>query len=387
MYGKGVLLEEINKIVSEKINNYIKDNKIKIIGEPKPESNDIENINVNNLDSIEFNFKVGHLSDFKIKPFKKSQKFKLYSIKVEKKVLNETIANLRNQYADVNNLKVVTEKSSVYGDIEVNGENKKGLLNFENLDKKESKKIIGGKIDEIIVINLKKLAKNNTEIISQIIGDTVEINSFPDTVKLKIENIIERSTAKLNTSFFDKIFGAGKIKTKKEFENEIHKSLEFNYLKEAEFYLNREIEKQILSDIKIKIPEDYVRSWIKSNNEEENSKKLLNEDFDKYCDQIRWSYIVDTIIEENKIEVENTEIEEMAKNQIQQQLMSSGMQNMSKDIDKFVDNYLKHNNGENYLKIFNELKSNKVFNHVKESVSITKKSITFDKFKLLAQKI
>ena len=387
MYGKGVLLEEINKIVSEKINNYIKDNKIKIIGEPKPESNDIENINVNNLDSIEFNFKVGHLSDFKIKPFKKSQKFKLYNIKVEKKVLNETIANLRNQYADVNNLKVVTEKSSVYGDIEVNGVNKKGLLNFENLDKKESKKIIGGKIDEVIVINLKKLAKNNTEIISQIIGDTVEINSFPDTVKLKIENIIERSTAKLNTSFFDKIFGAGKIKTKKEFENEIHKSLEFNYLKEAEFYLNREIEKQILSDIKIKIPEDYVRSWIKSNNEEENSKKLLNEDFDKYCDQIRWSYIVDTIIEENKIEVENTEIEEMAKNQIQQQLMSSGMQNMSKDIDKFVDNYLKHNNGENYLKIFNELKSNKVFNHVKESVSITKKSITFDKFKLLAQKI
>ncbi len=387
MYGKGVLLEEINKIVSEKINNYIKDNKIKIIGEPKPESNDIENIDVNNLDSIEFNFKVGHLSDFKIKPFKKSQKFELYNIKVEKKVLNETITNLRNQYADVNNLKVVTEKSSVYGDIEVNGVNKKGLLNFENLDKKESKKIIGGKIDEVIVINLKKLAKNNTEIISQIIGDTVEINSFPDTVKLKIENIIERSTAKLNTSFFDKIFGAGKIKTKKEFENEIHKSLEFNYLKETEFYLNREIEKQILSDIKIKIPEDYVRSWIKSNNEEENSKKLLNEDFDKYCDQIRWSYIVDTIIEENKIEVQNTEIEEMAKNQIQQQLMSSGMQNMSKDIDKFVDNYLKHNNGENYLKIFNELKSNKVFNHVKESVSITKKSITFDKFKLLAQKI
>ena len=206
-------------------------------------------------------------------------------------------------------------------------------------------------------------------------------------IRDRIDNIIERSTAKLNTSFFDKIFGAGKIKTKKEFENEIHKSLEFNYLKETEFYLNREIEKQILSDIKIKIPEDYVRSWIKSNNDEESSKKLLNEDFDKYCDQIRWSYIVDTIIDENKIKVENTEIEEMAKNQIQQQLMSSGMQNMSKDIDKFVDNYLKHNNGENYLKIFNELKSNKVFNHVKESVSITKKSITFDKFKLLAQKI
>ena len=75
------------------------------------------------------------------------------------------------------------------------------------------------------------------------------------------------------------------------------------------------------------------------------------------------------------------------KNQIQQQLIASGMQNMNKDIDKFVDNYLKHNKGENYLKIFNELKSNKVFNHIKEKVTITKKSITFDKFKLLAKKI
>ena len=54
-----------------------------------------------------------------------------YIISKSKKVLNETITNFRNQYADVNNLKIVTEKSSVYGDIEVNGENKKGLLNFE----------------------------------------------------------------------------------------------------------------------------------------------------------------------------------------------------------------------------------------------------------------
>ena len=40
MYGKSVLLEEINKIVSESINNYIKENRIKIIGEPKPQKND-----------------------------------------------------------------------------------------------------------------------------------------------------------------------------------------------------------------------------------------------------------------------------------------------------------------------------------------------------------
>ena len=387
LYGKGVLLEEINKIVSEKINNYIKESKIKIIGEPKPEKNEIEKLDINNLKNFIFDFKVGHLSDFKLDSFKKSQKFTLNTIKVDKKTIQETIENLKTQYADVNNLKEVTSKSSVYCEISFNDKTKKGLLDLEKLDKVESKKIIGKKSDESILINLKKLSKNNNDSLSQIIGESIKLNKFPEKVSIKIDNIIERAPAKINQSFFDKIFGVGKIKNKKEFENEIRKSVEFNYLKETEFFLNKEIEKKILSKNKIEVPKKYVKEWISNNNDEETSKKLLNEDFDNYCNQIRWSYIVDEIIDSNKIKVENSEIEEMAKNQIQHQLMSSGMQNMNKDIDKFVDNYLRHNKGENYLKIFNQLKSNKVYNHIKEKVTITKKSITFDKFKDIAKKI
>ena len=387
LYGKGVLLEEINKIVSERINNYIKESKIKIIGEPKAEKNEIEKLNINSLSDFVFDFKVGHLSHFKIESFKKSQKFVLHTIKVDKKTIDETIDNLKTQYADVNNLKEVTNKSSVYCEISFDEKSKKGLLDLEKLDKVERKKIIGKKSNESILINLKKLSKNKVDSLSQIVGENIELNKFPDKVSIKIENIIERTPAKINQSFFDKIFGVGKIKSKKEFESEIKKSIEFNYLKETEFFLNKEIEKKILSKNKIEVPNNYVKEWISNNNDEETSKKLLNEDFESYCNQIKWSYIVDEIIDSNKIKVENSEIEEMAKNQIQHQLMSSGMQNMNKDIDKFVENYLRHNKGENYLKIFNQIKSNKVFNHIKEKVTITKKSITFDKFKDIAKKM
>ena len=100
LYVKGVLLEEINKIVSEKINNYIKESKIKIIGEPKPEKNEIEKLDINNLNNFIFDFKIGHLSDFKLEAFKKSQKFILNIIKVDKKTIEETINNLKNQYAE-----------------------------------------------------------------------------------------------------------------------------------------------------------------------------------------------------------------------------------------------------------------------------------------------
>ena len=190
LYGKGVLLEEINKIVSEKINNYIKESKIKIIGEPKPEKNEIEKLDINNLKNFIFDFKVGHLSDFKLDSFKKSQKFTLNTIMVDKKTIQETIENLKTQYADVNNLKEVTSKSSVYCEISFNDKTKKGLLDLEKLDKVESKKIIGKKSDESILINLKKLSKNNNDSLSQIIGESIELNKFPEKVSIKIDNII-----------------------------------------------------------------------------------------------------------------------------------------------------------------------------------------------------
>ena len=387
MYGKGVLFEELNKIVSNKINSYIKDEKIKIIGEPIPQENKLEDANIDNIDHFNFDFKVGHLSDFKTESFTKKSKYILHKIKVEKKIVDETIKNLQTQYANIENLKKVTNKSSVYGEISYDDKTKKTLLEIEELDNKETNKIIGKSINDIIYIDLLKLTKNNNEKISQILGEKMDIKNSPNKVSIKIENIIERSPAMINSELFDKIFGNGKIKTIKEFDNEIKKSLSANYLRESELLLNREIEKNLVSKYNIEVPTNYVKDWITKNNDEKTSKKLLNEQFEQYCNQIKWSYIVDDIIDKNRIKIENEEIVSLAKHQIQNQLQGSGLQEINKDINKFVDNYLKHNNGENYLKIFNQLKSNKVFNLIKEKVSIIEKSITFDKFKLLANKI
>ena len=387
MYGKGVLFEELNKIVSNKINSYIKDEKIKIIGEPIPQGNKLEDTNIDNIENFDFDFKIGHLSNFKTESFTKKSKYTLHKIKVEKKIVDETIKNLQTQYANIENLKKVTNKSSVYGEISYDNKTKKTLLEIEELDNKETNKIIGKSINDIISIDLLKLTKSNNEKISQILGEKMETKNSPNKVSIKIENIIERSPAMINSELFDKLFGIGKIKTIKEFNNEIKKSLSANYLRESELLLNREIEKNLVSKYNIEVPTNYVKDWITKNNDEKTSKKLLTQQFEQYCNQIKWSYIVDDIVDKNSIKIENEEIISLAKHQIQNQLQGSGLQEVNQDINKFVDNYLKHNNGENYLKIFNQLKSNKVFNLIKEKVSISEKSITFDKFKLLANKI
>ena len=99
---------------------------------------------------------------------------------------------------------------------------------------------------------------------------------------------------------------------------EFYKALQFNLTKDESIKSTKLVlANKLIKKNKISLTEDYVKDWISSNNDEETAKKLLNEDYESYCNQIKWSYIVDDIIDSNKIKVENSEIEEMAKNQIQ----------------------------------------------------------------------
>ncbi len=40
MYGKSILVDEINRIVSDKLNNFLTENKIEILGQPLPKEED-----------------------------------------------------------------------------------------------------------------------------------------------------------------------------------------------------------------------------------------------------------------------------------------------------------------------------------------------------------
>ena len=134
------------------------------------------------------------------------------------------------------------------------------------------------------------------------------------------------------------------------------------------------------------MPDEFLKNWIQKNNDKKSSDEIINKNYKNYCQELKWTFIVDKIVEKESIKVENNEIEEAAKNQIRYQLASSGIQNPEKELDKFVKSYLGQKNGDNYFKIHNQLKSDKAMNAIKKRISISNKNITFDKFKSLSIK-
>ena len=141
MYGKSIIVEEVNNLLSKSVSDYIRDNKIKIIGEPLPDLEKAQKIDWDNQKDFEFDYEIGMVDDFKYDITEK-QKVKSYKIESDKKTIDETLDNIKKQFGNVINPEVSEAGDDFYGEIkQVDGElSNNGLLKWNDIVKKEQKK-------------------------------------------------------------------------------------------------------------------------------------------------------------------------------------------------------------------------------------------------------
>ncbi|MEO6633543.1 MAG: trigger factor family protein, partial [Mucilaginibacter sp.] len=98
MYGKSILVDEINNMLSDTLNKYLEDEKLEVLGQPLPKRVDDEKeYNWDFADNFEFNYEVGLAPEFNI-DFSSKDKVTQYVIKVDEETLASRIKNIRRSY-------------------------------------------------------------------------------------------------------------------------------------------------------------------------------------------------------------------------------------------------------------------------------------------------
>lgn len=386
MYGKSILVEEINHMISHGLSDYIKDNKLNIIGEPLPDRSQTESIDWDTQKDFEFDYNIGLVDDFQV-DLSKKQKITKNEIKVDKKVIDETIANLKDQYGDMTNPDVSETGDALYGSFsQAEGDLKSnGIIETKDLGKKEAKQFMGAKKGDKITFDPKKLLSSDEQI-AQTLG--IEANAVKDLVgevEIEVINVNRKVAAEINQVFFDKIFGKDVVKEEKEFLEKVEESISKNYDKESGFLLERDIRDYFVSKVKMETPNEFLREWLFISNEGKITKEQIDSEFDLYVSELKWSLIRNKISEAGKIEVSNDEIKVKAIEVLAEQFGGpSVIQQLGDKMDEFADSYLKANDGENYTTIYNQVTSEKVYKHVIENVTINAKKVSLDDFRKLA---
>jgi trigger factor len=388
MFGKSILVDEINDLLSHKITDYIKDNNIQILGEPLPNHDKTKEIDWDAQKDFEFEYQIGLVEDFNYELSPKT-KVKAYKIEVDDKTIDETLSDLKKRFGKVTYPEVSETQDTVFGDLrpkdaEAGEELKKehASIPIEKAEKSQQQKFVGLKKDDEIEFEPAKIFGDEALMTELLQLSPEEAKASNGNFILKVSTISRTEPAELTPELFDRVFGKDVAKTEEEFINKVRDTISENYKRETDHFLDHHIEDYFLEHTKINLPDGFLKAWLKTSSQGQVTDSVLDNEFDHYVRGLKWDLIKNKIADDNKIRVEPDEVRNKAKEMIVAQFGGQAFaEQLSDKLDGIADNYLSNENGQNFMRLYNQLRSEKIMKHVKENITIDEKTVSVDEFK------
>ncbi|MFH2142876.1 MAG: trigger factor, partial [Bacteroidota bacterium] len=245
LYGKHILVEEINKILSEELSKYIFDNKISILAEPLPSEKEQKELDWEKNTEFEFSYDIGLSPAFDIN-LSESIKVPYYIIDPDKEMINKQIEDYcyrLGSYVEIEQIEENVKLTGSFTELDENGAPaKNGLYTDEGSfltqiikidDLKNS--LIGMKVNDSIKINMVEAFPNQTELAAILKIDKKDINKLDPMFEFKISCISKWQASEVNQELFDKTYGENQIQSLKEFEKRIAEDMKNNLSKESNY--------------------------------------------------------------------------------------------------------------------------------------------------------
>jgi trigger factor len=389
MFGKSILVDEINHLLSHKLSDYIKENKLKIIGDPIPNQDKASSIDWDIQKDFEFEYQIGMVEDFSYDLSDKA-KVKGYTIEVDDKVINDTLNDIRKRFGKVTYPETSEATDNLFGELSAaEGDFKRdqSFIGIEKVAKKEQPKFVGLKKDDEVKFEISKIYGDDVESKSHLLGKTEEeAKDVKGEYTFKVNTISRTEPSDINQELFDRVFGKDVVKSEEEFMSKVRETISENYQRETTHFLEHHIEDYFLDNTKINLPDEFLKTWLKSSGEGKITDEVLDKEYSQYIRGLKWDLIKNKIADDNKISVEADEVRNKAKDLIVAQFGGRAFADQFGDkIDGIADNYLQGENGQNFMRLYNQLKNEKVMNFIKEKVTVQDKKVSVDEFKKIVE--
>ena len=378
-YQQAVTADEVNKLLRENLEKFIKEENLGLLGNPLPKAAD-EELDWN-ADQMDFEFELGLAPKFEVK-LDQLKKVVQFEIDPEAKMVNEQLDYIRKQYG-----KLVSQKNPDK-DFEITAQFINEELEIEKisgfkLDDLKSKKALKSLKEETVnsVVNfpVKGLFKDD-ELLKRLLSlDDDKLKELKaSNITLEIKEINERIPAELNQELFDKIYAPGTVTSENELKEQIKKDLQKQFEPQADQKLLNDITEFLVEKTKFKLPADFLKRWMQTSGKEELTPEQAAEEYDKSEKGIRYQLIEGQIITENKLDISFEELKDFAGTLVANQMRQYGQEPDEKQIEGIVSNIL--TNQEETKRISEQLMSNKILTFFKENAPLKQKKVGFDAF-------
>ncbi len=388
MYGKAVLADKVNQLVSDKLNNYIIENKLPVLGYPMP-MNDSLFFDDDNREQFDFMFEVALSPDFKldlngtVAPYVR--------IEATDEDIQQAIDNMLQSNP------VITQPETVGADDRVNvvlaeadekGEEIEGgftkdfTFHMDQIKSAEARELLIGKeVGSEFIFNFSKALEEEEAAAKILELDEDQKNIAKADFNMIINEVIHEEKAELNEDLFEKIFPGAEITDEQAFREKIKQEIEKQYESESDRYFFTKAVDQLIETFEAPLPEDFLKRWLVYNSEGKLSKEAVEAEYDtKYANSIKWQMIEAELLKNNEdLKVTDKEVRDRMKSYL---FANFGMgqldEEMSKRMDGIVDTMLE--NKDERTRLHNELFEKKLAAHFKAEMTLQEETMNYPDF-------
>ena len=378
MYGQNALVDAVNDVISEGLNNYIHENNLRVLGEPLPSEEHIQN---EWEAGKEFTFKF----DLALNPevsfeLSKEDEVTYYTITVTEAAKKEMRDNLLRQYGSLENGEAAKEEDFIIVDFEQGDMKVEGTyVALRNVAEAARKSFVGVKSGDVLDVNVNEAFENETDRASMLKVGKEELASMDPMFKMTVQAVKTFVNAPMVEETFEKIFG---VKTEAEFEAKIEERIRAEYAQEADFRFSKDAKEYLLEKANVTVAEKFLKRWIYVINDGKFTMEDIEKDWALFIVDYKWQMVRNYLMEKYGVKVEEADLLASAKGFAAYQFAMYGMNNVPEEqLEAFAKNILSQE--EQGRRILDQVENEKTFAAVREVVTLKKKKISVEKFREL----
>lgn len=392
MFGKSVRVEEINRLVSEALYNYIRDNKLNILGEPMTAED--MTVDLDAQDDFTFRFDVALAPELNVK-VDKSIKVPYYTITVDDDMVKRQDESFRARFGKQVSVDESTdEKDLIKGsmvELSSDGTPLEGGITVESTivspnyfkSDDEKAKFAGVKKGDKVVFNPSKSCNASVaELASMLNVDKEKAANVTSDFEMTVTDITHLQPAELDQEFFDSVFGKDTVKTEEEYLAKIREMIAHQLVPESDYRFSLDSRAAIEKAVgDFELPDAFLKRWLLATDKERKAE-TIDDDYSRMVPDLKWQLIKEQIVKQFDIHVDDNDLKEMAKRVAASQFAQYGMTGVPDDVLERYGNEMLSNK-DTRSRLINQATEMKIQTAIKESVTLNHKEVSMEKFQKL----
>ena len=394
-FGTQVKVDVVNRLLGEKLYEYVRENKIQMLGEPLP-SEKQQPQDIENDDKFEFVFDIAVAPEMNVELTGKD-KVTYYNITVDDELVNKQVdafCSRAGHYASADAYDPA-KQDMLKGDLrelDAEGNTKEGGITVEGavlmpeyIKVEEQQALFAeAKPGSIITFNPRKAyPESDVEISSLLKIKKEEVADVTADFTYQVTEVSRFEKAEVNQELFDQIYGEGNVKDEADFRAKIAEGIKQQLAPQEDYKFMLDLQKYMEEKVgELEFPKALLQRIMKENSKEE--VKNFDEVYENSIKMLKWNLIEQQLVEANNIKIDDNDVKAVAKNAARAQFAQYGMTNVPEDyINQYAENMLK--DGKAVENMVDRAVDLKLIAALKQVVKLEEKSISLDDFDKMMQ--